>query len=374
METYSQYSSGTYYAEWVTHFAPRFGENGKVFFIMNNVKQTIFKKGEAKVPHDAAYAIVYIYPTRIEITAMDNKPGKNSKLPHFKKCSNKTYINRDSGEIMEYKKAENRLNSHYSLSKSLKSLRRLINCNFVGDKNELFVTLTYGGACAGKMYDTNKLYHDFKTFWQRLSYKNPSLEYICIPEPHEDGAWHIHLLLRGRDGQSLYISNEEMAEIWSHGFVKVERLTTPERLVSYFYKGGITERKVKDEVFDGADDNEKFISGISKAHKNFNRFHLYPPGFNLYRCSNGICQPIKERMTYKQAKALIPSDAQFLNSSTTRVCVVEDEAGEAKEVNAITHFNYKLPENSTRRAVHKVLFAAAEVLKRKDDYNDNQVK
>ena len=336
-----------------------------MIFIMANGKQITTRKETAKVPNAAAYSIVYRHPTRIEITVMDNKPGKNSKSPHFKKCSNTTYLNRDSGEIMEYKKAENRLMSYGSLLKSLRELRRLINNNFIGGKNELLVTLTYGGEYAGKMFDTNKLYSDYKTFWQRLSYENPSLEYICVPEPHENGSWHMHILLKDGDGQSLYISNEKMAKIWGHGFVKVERLTTPERLVSYFYKGGIAERSAKDEIFDEADNNEEFISGISTSHKNFNRFNLYPPGFNLYRCSNGICQPIKERMTYKQAKALVPSDAQCLSSYTTQVCVMEDETGESKEVNAITHFNYKLPENSMRRAVHKVLFTVAEILKEK---------
>ena len=32
------------------------------------------------------------------------------------------------------------------------------------------------------------------------------------------------------------------------------------------------------------------------------RLSLYPPKFNLYRTSRGIKKPVKEYMTYKQAK------------------------------------------------------------------------
>jgi hypothetical protein len=335
--------------------------------IMSKKGKIITRKGEAKTPKDDAYAIVFEYPTRLEITAVDNSPKQKKKkkkrnrgLLQCKRLSTNTYKDLSTQETKKYKKADNRLNSRDSLMKSLKDLGRLINNNFVGDKSEVFVTLTYGGEFAGKMYDTVKLYKDFKTFWQRLRYKYPEhihLKYIAIPEPQGNGSWHIHALLKSGihiEGKwhtrPLWIAYKELAEIWRHGFAHVERLTNPQQIVGYFYKGVTLEKTIEDEILDGADDNEMFVRGISQSHEAFRRFQFYPPGFKLYRYSHGIIKPVGKRMTYGEAKKLIPEGSYLVNSSTTWVSI-EDENGDLKKLNAITHESYKIPKSKQKGGV-----------------------
>src|SRR5699024_2532527 len=53
------------------------------------------------------------------------------------------YVNLSTGEVKEFKKSETKADSYKSLMKTFKRLRYLINNNFRGNANELFVTLTY---------------------------------------------------------------------------------------------------------------------------------------------------------------------------------------------------------------------------------------
>jgi len=339
-------------------------------YIMPITNNVIITKGAYKDPKDDAYCIVLKYPTRLELTVMDHKPGKNNKLPQYQKQSKNTYCDKSTGEVKEYQKSKNRLQAYSSLMKSLRDLRRYINFNFLGGKSELFITLTYGAEYAGCMYDTEKLYRDFKTFWQRLKFRYDDLEYIAVPEPQETGSWHMHILLKHNLGRPLYIDHKELAYIWRHGAVYVKRLMDSHNLINYFYKGigykmleepeisydpkermvietydepDAWEEEILDDGKDGADENEKFMADILQSHEKFNRFHLYPPGFNLFRKSKGIKKPVAERMTYKEARAMVPDGSGVLGLSTTYVSI-ENEDGELRQVNAITKVYYKIPK------------------------------
>jgi hypothetical protein len=274
---------------------------------------------------------------------MKNNTKKNNKLHRYRRCSGRTYRDLSTGKIREYKKAENRAMSHASLMKSLKDLGRLINHNFFGEKSERHLVLTYGGEYAGCMTDTEQLYRSFKTFWQRFSYRYPGLDYIAVPEPQRSGSWHIHVLLKERHSQYLWIDREEMAKIWKNGAIHIKRLTNPQTLVGYFFKGIATGKWEEDEILDGADDNEAFMSELSQSYENFGSYELYPPGFNLYRYSNGIKKPLKEHLTHNEAIESLPVGNRRLNASTTRI-ILEDDDGVEKELNAITHENFKIPK------------------------------
>lgn len=88
------------------------------------------------------------------------------------------------GEVCEYQQyAKTRKDNYKTILRAIKKLRDLINSNFYGEKNELFVTLTY----KENMRNPKKLYNDLKNFIRNLKkyHKNQELLYILVVEPQE---------------------------------------------------------------------------------------------------------------------------------------------------------------------------------------------
>ena len=112
------------------------------------------------------------------------------------------------------------------------------------------------------------------------------LDYIYVPEPHEKGDWHIHLLLKSN--KELYIKNSLLNEIWGNGFVKVNRLQDVDNIGAYV-SAYLTNIKDGEETKKGA------------------RLYLYPAGHQLYRCSKGILKPTSEYLPYYEAKKKVSS-------------------------------------------------------------------
>ena len=210
---------------------------------------------------------------------------KNTDCPILK-LNNDEYCYKSTGEVFQCKHIDNRGQNLNTIRYSIANLRNLINNNFSGGNNELWVTLTFGDK---KIYNPKELYSIFKCLIQRLRYysKDNSLDYIYVPEPHEKGDWHIHLLLKGKF--PLYIENSLLREIWGQGFVKVNRLKDIDNIGAYVSAYLIN---IKDGDFT----------------KKGARLYLYPPGHQLYRYSRGIEKPVSTYMTYGQALQLINKD------------------------------------------------------------------
>ena len=161
----------------------------------------------------------------------------------------------------------------------------LINANFLGGKNQLFVTLTYKDS---PMRDSDRLYNDFKAFIKRLRKKmGVYIAYLVVIEPTAKGGWHAHCLMKRLDGKTFYLKNAEMASLWAQGFVNVRRIKQSDNLARYLsaYLGDIDLNNLDDEVKD------------KKAPKNIikgGRLGFYPIGMRIYRTSRkGIKKPLK---------------------------------------------------------------------------------
>lgn len=217
----------------------------------------------------------------IEIVSLAHKNNSCS----IKKLNKDEYVLLSTGEVFYCNHTENRSQNINSVRLSVAKLRNLINNNFVGGKNELWITLTFG---KNKIYNANELYPIFHSFIKRLrnKFKNMTLDYIYVPEPHEKGDWHIHLLLKS--DKELYIKNAKLNEIWGNGFVKVNRLQDVDNIGAYV-SAYLTNIK----------DGEKTKKGA--------RLYLYPSGHKLYRCSKGIIQPKSEFLSYRKAKEKVSS-------------------------------------------------------------------
>lgn len=199
----------------------------------------------------------------VEVTGIGKVGGCAGR---FRKIDRDRMVDTETGEVIEVDHSYSRIEHIQSLRRSIRKLRMIINANFGGKTNELFITLTY----AENMQDSKRLYRDFEVFYKRLKrrYRDCEFIYIVAVEPQERGAWHLHLLLKAINKEVLYIPNDEIAELWGQGFTKTKRLEQVDNVGAYL-SAYLTD-------MDG---------------KKGKRLWYYPPFMNIYRCSRGIKKP-----------------------------------------------------------------------------------
>lgn len=105
-------------------------------------------------------------------------------------------------------------------------VRRYANANF--DSNSKLWTLTY----KDNVTDLKVANHDFTNFVKRVNrFFGFRIQYIAVPEFQERGAVHFHILLNVP-----YIPHDKLAELWGHGFVKVNRIDNVDNIGAYLTK------------------------------------------------------------------------------------------------------------------------------------------
>lgn len=289
------------------------GENlGDEYFIKDSDNITVTKMGHI-----------------IEVQYMQKSNSKAS----IKKIDKNTYIDLSTGEIKEFEEYENRGDSKNSLYQTFKKMRYLINNNFVGAGNELFVTLTY----AENMRDPKRLYSDFDKFVKRLRYSYrdlSSIDYISIVEPQGRGAWHCHVLLKFNDVEKIYVANKDLRELWGHGWVTVKSLGDVDNIGAYL-SAYLADVEVNPDTIDLLNDTGVQLKECEgKKYIKGGRLHMYPPGINIYRCSRGIKSPDRKKMKFRDIKKIVKDCAPHY-SKTYNVSIEEFE-------NVITYYQYNL--------------------------------
>ena len=99
----------------------------------------------------------------------------------IRKIDKNTYRNLITGQVLEYKHGNSRVDSIKNVAQSLKRLREIINTNVTDTKKCLWARLTY----AENMTDHKRLYEDYRRFnmrFQRYLEKNKlgKAEYIAV--------------------------------------------------------------------------------------------------------------------------------------------------------------------------------------------------
>lgn len=264
----------------------------------------------------------------VEIQYME----KRNTEAHIRKIDSERYVDLATGEIKEFERTVNRAQGENSLRKTFNRLRELINTNFIGSPQESFITLTYRGEL--QTNDTKKVYEDFKNFMKRLKYKyknTTTIDYINVLEPHASGNFHMHVLMRFNDLESIYIPNSELAEIWGNGFVTIQSLKDVDNIGAYVsaYLADVEVPAEAAKNLEGHPDLiEKDVAGSKKKFMKGARLVFYPTGVNIYRKSKGIVEAEKEMMSYKTAQKkvgdanpnfkygveLIDNDKEFRNT------------------------------------------------------------
>lgn len=251
----------------------------------------------------------------------------SDSLQRYRKISKNQVVNVETGEIIECKTSESRKDNVVSLRRTVKRLRDLINCNFEGADNELFITLTYGE----DMRDLRRLYRDFDKFYKKLKrrYRDIEFRYISVVEPHESGKWHLHLLLKALNREYLFIDNDSVIwKLWGHGYTKTQRLHGVDNVGAYL-------SSYLTDLFD--EDGRK--------HKGA-RLYLYPAGMNIYRCSRNCKRPVERLVEYAE----IP----YKDCKTYEVVYgVYDDAGRCCNVIKKEFYNLKRPSGMELEMIGK---------------------
>lgn len=252
----------------------------------------------------------------------------------MRKLSADEYVDIRTGQVLEYNHTQNRSQSLYEVSQSLKHGRDMINANVLEPSFCRWLTLTY----RENMQDPQKLAFDFKNFNKRCRAKFGHYEYITAAEPQARGAWHLHVILIF-DHVAPFMSNDDVSICWKQGFVNVQSLNEAENVGAYLtaYLGDVAldeltpeeQTKVRPDSLkdvelhynDGTVENKRYVKG--------GRMHFYPVGMNIFRYSKGCRKPLKSVMEYSEARKKV-SSAKLTYQS--HVFVVDSESKFQSEI------------------------------------------
>lgn len=245
----------------------------------------------------------------IEIMYSDNYKSRCT----IKRIDADTYVDLKTGQVKQFRHIDNRAQDKKGVSKTLGRLRDYLNTNITDVQKCRWITLTY----KENMTDTKKLQKDFENFNTRLRVEIGGYEYIVAMEPQGRGAWHAHVVLIF-DHKAPYIPNDIVWACWSpkgykarlkdgkgYNYVKTKKLDDVDNVGAYLtaYLGDIdlddinngnltlSEAKtVSGDIVEKEVENEQGEK-VKKSYIKGGRLGLYPPNFNLYRCSKGIKKP-----------------------------------------------------------------------------------
>lgn len=298
--------------------------------------------GDELAIHENSFVTVTKMNHVVEVQWME----KVNRVARIVKLDKYHYMIVSTGEVKEFETSSNRSDSYNSLRQTFKRLRYLINNNFTGGRNELFVTLTY----AENMTDTKRLYYDFDRFIKKFRYRyrdKGSIDYLSVVEPQARGAWHIHCLMRFNEIDNVFIPNADLASIWGHGFVTVKALNNVDNvgayLTAYLADLELDEKSVYVLMKENREVVVKEVDGREKAFIKGGRLHLYPSGMNLYRCSRGIKMPERNEMMYAEAKKIVGSAKPHY---TKKISVNDDETGYSNTIIYEQYNTKRIPQKS----------------------------
>lgn len=194
----------------------------------------------------------------------------------------------------------------------------------------------------------------------KLSVKNKSaFEYVKVLEPQGRGAWHIHMLLKFPHLKNVYISNEDYARLWSHGFVDVKRIDKTDNLGAYlcayltdipidvpesewndheqdYYESILSQRGSKLVAQTKSDESKAVIKG--------GRLHMYPSGMNIFSKSKGIQYPERRLMKYKRVREQLGFKDE--NLTLRKSVQINDLEHDFENVVIIEQYNKRVEDHS----------------------------
>lgn len=247
--------------------------------------------------NNGLHAQVTITGNKAEIKTNSFKPNSNPIVVPYK---NNQHINKITGEITPNKvNSTKRVDNTKSLKRSAIRAQQMIASNFYGDRNELWITLTYSEL----MTDPTKASNDFKNLIK--NYIKPyfqennlgEFKYIYFRELQDRGAWHIHFLIKAPEVRVLEIPFWDLLGAWGKGGGYIERLhdtasklDSPGNLGRYVI-GYMVNLSVSDKEAKDYKDNQITVDGDGKQWAKWQKIKLYPARFNIYQASQNCEKP-----------------------------------------------------------------------------------
>lgn len=128
-------------------------------------------------------------------------------------------------------------------------------------------------------------------------------------EEQEIGTWidghaHYHVLLRFDDFEKIFISNKDLNDFWSKGFVRVNKLKEVDNIGAYVsaYLADLDISNDDAEALHTAGFDSGVIEKDGKNYIKGGRVSFYPTGVQIYNKSKGLIFPDREKMSYKKAQ------------------------------------------------------------------------
>lgn len=251
------------------------------------------------------------YGDNLDLMACTNSFKKGNQKPNCKKICKGMYINTVTNEYIKAKEYVNRGENFSLLKKSADNLYKLIHANFYKNIGYHCV-LTY----SKPPKDTDEVYHDFKTFWQKVRYRYPNMGYISVLEPTQNGVWHIHILLKDVKNYKMFLSYYTIRKCWTKGYCYISKMRENVDYGQYFRKK-ITA------------DNELL--------------ELYKPGVRYFRYSRNIKKALTFIANKDEINTLIErGNYQLINQYSLSINKLDFD-GEVP-LNKIFYKNYKKKE------------------------------
>lgn len=208
------------------------------------------------------------------------KNSFHNTVPRMRKLDNNRGINIKTGEVIEFKRSQNRSQRICDFKRSLSNLRDIIKLNVVALEKCLFITLTY----EDNISDREKFRKDFENFIKNFRRRFGKCDYIKPIEYQGRGAIHCHLIVIFDETPTFSITNEDIVKCWKHGSVDIGPIESPEATAKYL-TNFLFEYNEADEDLD--------YWFKSKKQKKSERVCFYAPHEKLYTCSKNIKRPEK---------------------------------------------------------------------------------
>ena len=214
----------------------------------------------------------------------------HNKVAHMKKINNYFGVNTETGELIEFKRSQNRGQRICDFKRSLSNLRDIIKLNVTDLEKCFFITLTY----EDNISDRNVLRKDFDNFIRKFRRKFGKCKYINAVEYQGRGALHCHLIVIFYDIPTVLITNEDINKCWKHGSADIGPVTSAEADAKYL-TNFLFEYDEKNEDLD--------YQFKSKKQRKGERISFYDSNSRLYNCSQDIKRPeVVKNITYGEVK------------------------------------------------------------------------
>lgn len=263
---------------------------------------------EFQPPSLSLESTVYQSKNWMEVVTTTNKHSNN--ISRYRKIGSNCFLDCSTGEVREYNSYQNTSADYSKFKRNYDELRRILSANITGNGSEYHVVLTVRPELNTSLTD---VYKYFTAFRKRIQYYYSDIEYIAIAEPHENGKYHLHVVLLLSATQHDAFNDKTIAHLWEVGFSKVGGIKNADKIINYLCSSKKRERWAK----------------------------FYKPHRRLFRCSKGVIRPQPTHMTREEVNNYAKAESLYPTAASRYVVKRVLEKGESQILNIVTREQFR---------------------------------